>query len=162
MTAISIASALSLTRWSERTLWRRLADGTLQRAALPSDKVGVLLESLLPHCALHFSAEDQALLQAADAGDATAQIDVAVLCLSQQQADYAPYWLELAAKQNAADAMHWLATCYAHGWGVTQDDNLALMWLAKAAAAGHFLAQQQMAAIKAHCLGPHGAPSDFR
>lgn len=153
MTAISIATALSLTRWSERTLWRRLADGTLQRASLPSDKVGILLESLLPHCCIDLTPDDLLLLQAADAGDARAQTDLAVLCLSQHQPEHALYWLELAAKQNSPDAMHWLATCHAQGWGVPQDDDLALMWLAKAAAAGHFLAQQQITAIKARCLG---------
>jgi len=151
MTAISITTALSLTRWSERTLWRRLADGTLQRAPLPSDKVGIQLESLLPYCGIGLTMDDCALVQAADAGKVNAQTDLAVLCLSRHHPEYAIHWLELAAKQNGADAMHWLATCYAQGWGVPQNDNLALMWLAKAAAAGHPVAQQQITAIKTCC-----------
>ena len=53
--------------------------------------------------------------------------------------------------------MHNLAKLYFQGLGVPQDENTGLMWLAKAAAHGHVIAEQQMAALmqraKAEGLG---------
>ncbi|WP_285258816.1 SEL1-like repeat protein [Halopseudomonas bauzanensis] len=43
--------------------------------------------------------------------------------------------------------MHNLAKLYFQGIGVPQDENTGLMWLAKAAAHGHVIAEQQMAAL---------------
>ncbi len=45
------------------------------------------------------------------------------------------------------DAIHNLAQLYIKGIGVPKDENTALMWLAKAAAHGHVIAKQQMAAL---------------
>lgn len=50
--------------------------------------------------------------------------------------DAAFHWLELAAAQDCADAMNWLACCHAQGLGVTQDDEQSLMWDFRAAALG--------------------------
>ena len=46
------------------------------------------------------------------------------------------------------DAMHNLAKLYFQGCGVEKDENTALMWLAKAAAYGHVIAEQQMLALR--------------
>ena len=43
--------------------------------------------------------------------------------------------------------MHSLAKLYIKGIGVPKDDNIGLMWLAKAAAHGHVIAEQQMNAL---------------
>ena len=44
--------------------------------------------------------------------------------------------------------MHWLGLLHAAGLGGPGDgDALALMWVAKAAAHGHVIAQQQLAAL---------------
>lgn len=54
------------------------------------------------------------------------------------------YWLEKAADQQQEDAMHWLAQVYATGYGGESSANLSVMWLAKAAAKGHVIANAQM------------------
>ena len=58
------------------------------------------------------------------------------------------YWLELAARQDYADAMHWLARCYLDGNGVAPDEYLGLMWLSKAAAHGHRISQGQLQVMR--------------
>ena len=58
------------------------------------------------------------------------------------------YWLELAAKQQLADAMQLLGRCYLEGNGLTKDENLAIMWIAKAASLGHSIALAQIQSIR--------------
>ena len=91
--------------------------------------------------------EDHALLIQADAGDAAAQNDLAQLFLDRDRADIALHWLELAVEQDHADAMHNLAKLYIKGSGVAKDETKGLMWLARAAAYGHPIAQQQVSAL---------------
>jgi uncharacterized protein len=91
--------------------------------------------------------DDIELLKAADVGDAAAQTDLALLFLMHGKAKSAVYWLELAAKQNFPDAMHWLGRCYLCGVGFVKDETLALMWIAKAASLGHPVAQAQVEAL---------------
>ncbi len=43
--------------------------------------------------------------------------------------------------------MHWLGMLHAAGLGKGDGNALALMWIAKAAAHGHVIAQQQLAAL---------------
>ncbi|GAB1386217.1 hypothetical protein MASR1M59_13650 [Melaminivora sp.] len=60
------------------------------------------------------------------------------------------YFLARAAEQGEADAMYWLGLLHAAGLGQAGDadgDALAVMWLAKAAAHGHAIATQQLAAL---------------
>ena len=91
--------------------------------------------------------DEFALLVAADRGDSGAQNDLALLCLEQQRADVAMYWFNLAAQQGDADAMHYLSELYQKGDGVEQCESTAMLWRAKAAGAGHAIAQAQMAGI---------------
>lgn len=91
--------------------------------------------------------DEFALLVAADRGDSEAQNDLALLCLEQQRADVAVYWFNLAAPQGDADAMHHLSRLYQQGNGVERCESTAMLWLAKAAGAGHAIAQAQMAGI---------------
>lgn len=146
MELISLAAAITLTEWSERTFWRRFADGSVKRELESSGngKSMVHLESVEAHITIPLAAEDLTLVQQADRGDAVAQNDLALIFLAGGKPRGAIYWLELAAKQDHADAMHWLARCYLDGNGVAPDHHLGLMWLSKAAAHGHRISQGQL------------------
>lgn len=147
---ISLAAAITLTEWSERTFWRRFADGSVKREVESSGngKSLVHLESIKAHIAMPLAPEDFALVQQADRGDPAAQNDLALIFLANGKPRGAIYWLELAARQDYADAMHWLARCYLDGNGVALDDNLGIMWLARAAANGHVISQGQLDAMR--------------
>jgi hypothetical protein len=143
---ISIASAITLTEWSDSTFRRRVADGSLTRSMENggSGRVMVDFASIRLHACIPLAEEDIALIAAADAGGATAQSELALLFLEHGKPRSALYWLELAAKQGNADAMHWLGRCYIEGNGMLREENLGLMWLAKAAAEGHAISQSLM------------------
>jgi TPR repeat protein len=53
--------------------------------------------------------------------------------------------------------MQWLGHCYINGKGVQKDENLGVMWLAKAAALGHVIAQGQMNGLIGRVLNNHPA-----
>lgn len=149
MHTITLQAAMTLTEWSERTLRRRVADGTVQAAneTASSNKTLILLDSIKQDSCIPLQADTLALLKQADAGDAYAQTDLALLFCVHGKTKSGLYWLELAAKQNFADALHWLGYCYLRGEGVAQNDNLAMMWIAKAAAQGHVIARAQIEAL---------------
>lgn len=102
------------------------------------------LEAIKSHACIPLEDDDSHLIQDADTGNAEAQNDLALLFLENSKPRAAIYWLELAAKQDYPDAMHWLGRCHIDGNGVLQDENLGMMWLAKAAAHGHAISQAQM------------------
>ncbi|MGP1665999.1 MAG: tetratricopeptide repeat protein, partial [Rhodanobacter sp.] len=79
---------------------------------------------------------------------AGAQTDLAVLFLSNAKPESAVYWLELAAKQDYANAMHLLGRCYTDGNGILKNEDLGIMWIAKAASHGHLISQGQMQALR--------------
>ena len=150
MELISLAAAITLTEWSERTFWRRFADGSVKREIESSGngKSMVHLESIEAHIAVPLASDDLLLVQQADRGDAAAQNDLALIFLSSGKTRGAIYWLELAARQDYADAMHWLARCYRDGNGVAPDVHLGLMWLSRAAAQGHLISQGQLQVMR--------------
>lgn len=150
MQLISIASAITLTEWSESTFRRRIADGSLKREfeSGPGGRAMVSLEAIRPHACIPLEDDDVPLIKDADSGNAEAQNDLALLFLANKKPRGAIYWLELAAKQEYPDAMHWLGRCHLDGNGTLQDDNLGMMWLAKAAARGHIVSQAQMQAMR--------------
>jgi hypothetical protein len=152
---ISIASAITLTEWSESTFRRRIADGSLKREfeTGPSGRAMVSFDAIKPHACIPLENEDFALIKDADSGNAEAQNDLALLFLAKHTPRGAIYWLELAARQEYPDAMHWLGRCHLDGNGVLQDDNLGMMWLAKAAARGHTISQVQMQAMRDRFTG---------
>lgn len=154
---ISLAAAATLTEWSKRTLWRRISDGTFTRTdgekALHDKKTKIDLDIIRPHICIPIESGDLELIEAADAGDSEAQTDLAVLFLSNGKPESAIYWLELAAKQNSASGMYWLGRCYIDGKGVTVDENLGVMWVAKAASLGHMISKTLMNAILAKITG---------
>lgn len=155
MELISLAAAITLTEWSERTFWRRFADGSVKRELESSGngKSMVHLKSIEAHLTIPLAPEDLALVQQADRGEPVAQNDLALIFLGSGKTRGAIYWLELAAKQEYADAMHWLARCYLDGNGVAADDHLGLMWLSRAAAHGHRISQGQLQVMRDRFTG---------
>ena len=91
--------------------------------------------------------EDLAFVLRADEGDAEAQTDIGQLFSIAGKYEAALYWLEQAAQQGNPDAMQWLGRCHLNGEGVPKDDNLGIMWIAKAASHGHVIAKSQMNAM---------------
>lgn len=148
---IKISTAITLTGWSKRTFWRRFADGSIERGAENQEKANeistVVLDSILPHLWVTLTTEDLQLVLEADAGDAQAQCDLALLFRGLEKHKEALYWLELAIKQGEVSAMHWMGRAYIEGAGVPKDENTGLMWIAKAAAGGHVVSQAQISGM---------------
>ena len=150
MQHISLQAAATLTEWSIRTLRRRLADGSLKCATGNEAhyKTMICFESIKHDICIALDPDDIELIKIADAGDAKAQTDLALLFLEKNKPKSAVYWMELAVKQYFADAMQLLGCCYLKGNGLAKDDNLAIMWIAKAASLGHSIALAQIQSIR--------------
>lgn len=147
MQLITLPAAITLTEWSERTFWRKFADGSLARETV-NGKAMISFELINPHLCLALSPDDLAILASAVAGDAEAQNEMALIFLANGKPKNAIYWLEQAAKQGCADAMNLLSQCYMKGSGVPQDENTGMIWLAKAATLGHLISQCQMQGLR--------------
>ena len=168
---ISLNTAAILTGRSMRTWQRRIEEGLVPRLG---DGRGALVpfSAVRPALAVDLSDEDVQMLVRADQGDAAAQADVgALFALAALQetkarpaappAPPAPpptrggggsimaamHFLTQAAGQGEADAMHWLGMLHAAGLCEGDGQALALMWVAKAAAHGHVIAQRQLAGL---------------
>ena len=161
---ISLNTAAVLTGRSLRTWQRRIEEGLVPR--LGDGRALVPFDAVAPELALTLTPEDVDVLVRADQGDAAAQADVgalfalAALDEARGQAGSRPaslargggsimpalHFLMQAAEQGEADAMHWLGVLHAAGLA-GDGDALALMWVAKAAAHGHVIAQRQLAAL---------------
>jgi hypothetical protein len=149
MPNINLKTATLLTGLSMRTLRRRISDGTLKCASNKEDynKTMICLDSIKNDIGISLEPDDIELIKDADAGEPQAQNDLALLFLENDKPQNAIDWLELAAKQDFADAMQLLGTCYLKGDGLAKDNNLALMWIAKAASLGHPIAIAQIQSI---------------
>jgi len=147
--AISLESAIIVTEISKRTLWRRITEGKIARLDANDGRLRALLafDDIAPLLCIPVVPEDHVLLINADAGDASAQNDLAQLFLVAGKTDIALHWLRQAADQQHPDAMHNLAKLHIKGVGVPKDESIGLMWLAKAAAHDHVIAKQQMDAL---------------
>jgi hypothetical protein len=145
--SVSMSAASSLCGWSERTLWRKLAGGQLQRHAGQRARAGVAWLSLLPHLPFALEAEGLDLLRKADAGCVLSQSELALHLLDLRRNSCALHWLHLAAEAGQADAMHWLGRAYLCGDGIVAIRNLGLMWLARSAAAEHVISDALLSAL---------------
>ena len=176
--SISLHTAAILTGRSVRTWQRRIEEGLVPRlgdgvrAWVPFEAVQQSMEGVPGEAANAWSAQDVQTLVRADQGEALAQAQMgsqfALLALrgaatatppapGHDAGRIAHYFLERAAEQAQADAMHWLGLLYAAGLGPagdasdadadTSNNAMALMWIAKAAAHGHAIARQQLAAL---------------
>ncbi len=143
MFLISLHAAITLTGWSERTFWRRFAEGSIARQTVKGSSM-ILFDLIEPHLCFPLQRDDLSVLESADAGDARAQTDLALVFLANGKPKGAIYWLELAARQGYADAMNWLGRCYLAAEGVAKDENVGIMWISKAAALGHVISHGQM------------------
>lgn len=146
--SISLDTAILVTGVSKRTLWRRIGDRKISR--LENDIRGramLALADLVPMLCVSVDPEDYELLSDADAGDADAQNDLALLFLDANRPDIALYWMQLAVEQEHADAIHNLSKLYIKGVGLKKDKTKGLMWLAKAASLGHPIANEQIVAL---------------
>lgn len=145
MLTVSLDTAIAVTEWSRRTWWRRISDGVIERA--PDDTRGramVFWRDVEPLLSVAMTADDIGQLQLADSGSAEAQSDIGQLFAAAGNHEAAAFWLSQAANQDYPDAMQTLGRCYVAGEGVPKNEHLGVMWLAKAAAAGHTIAQAQM------------------
>ena len=147
---ISLETVSLLTNISKRTLWRRLSDGSLPRAAgvLPHNQVGVPIEAIHQWIGVPLTPEDHGLLRQADAGNTDAQTDLALIFLQYGKPEKAVYLLRLAAKHGNANAMHLLGRCLIGGRGVGTDEDMGIMWIARAATLGHLMAKALMKALR--------------
>lgn len=154
---ISLATAITLTEWSKRTLWRRISDGTLTRGDYQGsdDKAKIQLDAIKAYICIPMKADDFFLVELADAGNAEAQTDLALLFLAHAKAASAIHWLELAAKRDYPNAMYLLGRCYTDGLGLASDENVGIMWIAKAAALGHVISRRQMQAMRSSFTAVH-------
>ena len=149
MSFISLNTAISITGLSRRTLWRRIADGSLRqegggREMPPGAATRVALDDVLALSPLKLAAEDRALIEDADAGGPEAQCDLALLLLGQDQAAEAVAWLRKAAQNLYPEAMHWLGRCHVAGTGVAADEAVGIDWIAQAARRGHATAAHML------------------
>lgn len=145
--AISLEAAIAITQLSKRTLWRRVSDGAIRKISDAGARTLLALEDIEPLIVARLPPEELEILLKADAGDAEAQDDIGQMFLAAGKPAAALYWLEQSAGQDYPNAMQRLSRCYFAGDGVPKDEYLAIMWLAKAAAHGHAIAQAQMHAL---------------
>ena len=144
-TIISLDTVCAISELSKSTWRRRIAKGDFTRLADDDRGRAMLLWSEVEsHICVPIEPEDKEFILLADAGDAESQDDIGQLFLMSQKYRAAIYWFEQAAQQNNADAMQWLGHCHINGKGVLKDENLGMMWIAKAAALSHVIAQGQM------------------
>jgi len=161
---ISLNTAAVLTGRSMRTWQRRIEEGQVPRLG---DGRGALVPfaAVRPALAVDLTEEDVRMLVRADQGDAAAQADVGALfalaALNEAKARKsapltrggggsimpATHFLTQAADRGEADAMHWLGLLHAAGLCEGDGPALALMWIARAAAHGHVIAQRQLAGL---------------
>lgn len=149
---ISLPAAITLTAWSERTFYRKFANGSMARET-ENGRSAIPFDLIKPHLCIPLEPEDLSVVESADAGDAEAQNDLALIFLSNDKPKGAIYWLELAAKRDFADAMNLLGRCHISGSGVPKDENIGIMWLAKAAALGHVISLRQMESMRNNLSG---------
>lgn len=90
----------------------------------------------------------QATRARAEAGDAQAQVDMAVTCSRETETaadlDAATAWYRKAAEQNHPQAQFELGMMFAERWGEPGDEIEALRWFRKAAQQGHADAQYEV------------------
>ena len=149
MEVISLAAAITLTEWSERTFWRRFTDGTIRKESR-NGKAVIRFAAIRDNLCLPFDGEDLLLLERADGGNAVAQTELALHFLDHRKPKGALAWLGLAVKQEDANAMYLLGRCYIDGnsRGIECDENLGLMWVSKAACHGSVMALAVMQSIR--------------
>jgi hypothetical protein len=161
---VSITLAASLVDRSERTVGRWLDRKTGEKVSL--DRLVEVAKANDSQLVIPLDGpEDLAMLLKVDEGlrargheTAAAFTDLALAFLQAGAHAPAVSWLTRAA-DDSPEAMHWLGRCYLEGLGVAADYDTGMMWLHKAAAAGHIISKAQTAAQRAKITAPDRAAS---
>ncbi len=144
--------AATLLDKNERTLRRWCTDGVLAVACMDAQgRTMFEIDAILALCGELKAADDDMceLISAADQGNAEAQNDLGTILLKAGRQTSALTLFKMAADQDYPDAMHFLYQCHQSGMGTEANDALAMMWLSKAAAHGHKIAQLQLTGVQA-------------
>jgi TPR repeat protein len=147
---ISFHAAITLTDMSESTFRRKMRTGLIKEKQ-KNDETGrsmIEIDSIRRYINAGLEREDWQLMEQADAGDADAQTDIALLFQDGGKHHSAVFWLKSAMKKGNCEAMHWMGRCYMEGRGVARNEDMGIMLIAKSAALGHAISQGQMAAIR--------------
>ncbi|KKI12315.1 hypothetical protein XA67_20235 [Comamonas thiooxydans] len=144
---ISIDTVAIITERSKRTWQRRLASGVDRVLEDLRGRSMLRLEDIHPFICAPLSKDDINVLIQADRGSASCQCDIGQVFDLLGKHEIAIYWWMQAAEQGDAEAMQCLGSAYAAGRGVSEDENLALMWIARAAAQGHSIARTQISRL---------------
>ncbi|CAI06125.1 hypothetical protein ebA7 [Aromatoleum aromaticum EbN1] len=147
MTAITVPTAALILDRTTRTIWRRIADGSLP-AITEDDRQKIPLDAVIREACIPIDPDDYELVTGTDAGDAESQCDLALLFLLRDRPHIAMPLLNLAAKDDYPEALYQIARCHIAGKGVPRDGNAGIMWLARAASRGHSVAQEQMRVVR--------------
>ncbi len=147
MTSISLKTAAHLTGVSKRTIWRRIAAGSLSVSRSEDSRGRTLLSlgDIAGDIGLPMNSELIAAIKNADVGQARDQLELALLFLESGLKVKALPWLELAAQQGDADAMLTLGETQLEV--SVEDPKIALNWIRRAAIAGQPLAIAVMEAL---------------
>ena len=147
MTLISLNTAAHLMGVSKRTLWRRIAAGSLavSRSADSQGRTLLSLDNIAGDIGLPLNGEVITAIQNADAGLAKDQLTLALLFLESGLTVRALPWLELAAHQGDAEAM--LTVGEVQFESSKEDPKVCLNWIRRAAIAGQPLALAVMEAL---------------
>jgi hypothetical protein len=149
VTLISLEAAIAIGEGSRRTWWRRISDNAaLKKGTDSRGRTMISYDAASEFIPMPIDQDALGILIAADAGDSDAQNDAGLLFSEVENQKAAVYWWRAAADQGHPDAMHHLGRCYTGGLGVSTDENIGIMWIAKAAASGHVIAQLQMKGLR--------------
>jgi heme oxygenase len=136
---------------NERTLQRWCDDGILKSAGSAArNRTMINVEDVLDLCGelRHADHELAELISEADQDSAEALNDLGIILLKEGRQLGAFSLFNASAALDYLDAMHWLYQCHQNGVGTEQNENLAMMWLNKAAALGHKMAIAQVNAMR--------------
>ena len=147
MTAITVPTAALILDRTTRTIWRRIADGSLPTIT-EDDRQKIPLDAVIHEACIPIDPEDYELITGTDAGNAESQCELALLFLLRDRPHIALPLLNLAAREDYPEALYQIARCHIAGTGVARDGNAGIMWLARAASHGHSIAQEQMRVVR--------------
>lgn len=153
MTPISIRTAALIMGRTQRTIWRRIAEKALHPCGGQGNKTTVRLEDVIAGACIPLTDDDIDVIVRADRGEPDAQTDLALLFLAAGHPAQAIELLDLASARNYPEALYHLARVHINGTAGRADANTGLMWLARAAGAGHAIAIEQMKEVHRHGIG---------
>lgn len=149
MKLISLEAAIAMGGCSKRTWWRRISENpSIKKGADARGRALLSLDAVHSFMSLPEDPDLIDLIMSADKGNAEAQNECALIFSENNRHDTAVYWWKLSVEQGHRDAMHHLGRCYIEGVGVSQDEHLGIMWLAKSASCGHAIASAQIVSLR--------------